>query len=493
MEIILLLIRFFLFGVFALAAIGKFLDPAGSVKAVKDFDIPEALAPPIARLLPMFEIVIAASLLFVATSWFGAVAGLILLGVFITGMAIQMARGNAPDCHCFGQIHSEPVGWSSIVRNAGFAALAAFLVFRGPTGQGLPIASTTDGMIQTLLIIGVLLVAAIGVFGLKQLFDQQRSIIRRMELMEMLSGDTGPAERNDAGSPEDGLPVGAPFPEFALPSTSGKIVTFDHLLADGRPMLYFFLGPDCNPCKALYPDIEKWRDEFGEKIKFVLVSSGSAEDNAAHFSLEGDAEILIQTKRELAELVYAKWTPTAIFVSKEGNIASLPAAGDTAIHGLVDLIRRADLNDPMLYVPNWGPSVKPPKVGEKMPDFEIEDLEGRVVKSSDLRGKRVLAVSWSLTCPHCRQMMKEIREWEAAKGPNDPEMVIFSVGDREDHATFNVTTPILLSDSYELPSKMGIRGTPAAVLIDEEGTILTGPGIGAPSIWALIGRRNGNK
>jgi hypothetical protein len=51
-----------------------------------------------------------------AATWGGAGA-LALLAIFIFGIAVNMARGRRPDCHCFGQIHSAPVGWTTLVRN----------------------------------------------------------------------------------------------------------------------------------------------------------------------------------------------------------------------------------------------------------------------------------------------------------------------------------------------------------------------------------------
>src|SRR5689334_3545751 len=105
MEVILLLIRIFLFAVFALAGVGKLLDLKGSEKAVKEFGVPEGLAKPFAIALPVAELLFALLLLPASTAWLGAIGGFLLLAVFIGGMIWQMAKGNAPDCHCFGAIH----------------------------------------------------------------------------------------------------------------------------------------------------------------------------------------------------------------------------------------------------------------------------------------------------------------------------------------------------------------------------------------------------
>src|SRR5205809_2717793 len=109
MEVMLLLVRIFLSGVFALAGVGKLLDLEGSEKAVKEFGVPADFAKIFAVALPVAELLIAVLLLPVSTAWLGAIGGFLLLAVFIGGMIWQMAKGNAPDCHCFGAIHSEPV------------------------------------------------------------------------------------------------------------------------------------------------------------------------------------------------------------------------------------------------------------------------------------------------------------------------------------------------------------------------------------------------
>ena len=78
-----LTIRLFLFGIFALAGIGKLYDLEGSKKAVESFGVPVSVSKFAAILLPVAEIAIAIALLFVQTSWFGAVTGAALLMIFV--------------------------------------------------------------------------------------------------------------------------------------------------------------------------------------------------------------------------------------------------------------------------------------------------------------------------------------------------------------------------------------------------------------------------
>jgi len=488
MDTVILIIRIVLFAVFALAAIGKLLDLKGSAKAAEDFGTPPELAKTFAVLIPFAEIVFAFCLLFVSTSWLGAIGGLILLLSFSGGMIWQMAHGKAPDCHCFGQLHSEPVSIKALVRNIIFALLAVFLMSQGRAGQGPSLTGeTSDDMQLVLLITVAVLVAAVLLF-LKKVSDNQTEILRRIELLEVLSHEGVPRERNDAGDPHDGLPIGAPFPEFDLKNASGAQASLRTVLSGGRPAVVLFVSPTCEPCKALLPEIERWEAELGDRVNFVFVSSGTTDANAGKFGVF-NGDVILQEKRELAELVYARWTPMALFVRADGTIGSRPAAGDNAIRDLIDTLRAGDVKDQALFATgnhNGGPE---PRIGSKVPEFSLADMTGKELRSHDFHGKRTLAVFWSPTCPHCTAMMNDLKEWDGARQPSDPELVVFSDGAFDAHSDLGLKSPIILDAGYKTAEQLGMFGTPSAVMVDESGTIVSETAVGASNIWALIGKR----
>ncbi|MCB1023585.1 MAG: DoxX family membrane protein, partial [Acidobacteria bacterium] len=221
-------IRLFLCGIFALAGIGKLLDLEGSKKAVEDFGVSGSISKYLAVLLPVVEIAIAILLLPVQTSWFGAIGGGGLMIVFIAGMLWQMRLGNAPDCHCFGQIHSEPVSKKSLLRNAAFVVLALFLVIQGRGYQGLDLFEPADinsktNLMQIIIGIAVLGFLAAIVYFLNKISGQQTQIMRRIEVLELISHDGGKeVEREDVKDPAHGLPIGANVPEFEISDIGGK-------------------------------------------------------------------------------------------------------------------------------------------------------------------------------------------------------------------------------------------------------------------------------
>jgi peroxiredoxin len=494
MEIILLLIRLFLVGIFALAGIGKLLDLPGSEKAVKDFGMPEDLAKPFSVVLPIAEIFIAVLLLFVQSSWLGAIGGFLLLLIFIGGMLVQMAKGNAPDCHCFGQIHSEPVSAKSLIRNAVFATLAFVLIVSGRENQGLSLFDSSNNSSEGNFMSFILSLATVGllaaaVYFLRLISEQQTQIMRRIEILELTSHEGKEVERENLSNPHEGLPIGASAPDFEIPDTNGRNVAFEHLLAEGKPMLFFFVSTNCNPCAALLLEIETWQKELEGKINFVFVSSGNAKENSDKFATVGSKRILLQKDREVSTLFGALWTPTALLINADGTIASRLAAGDTAIRELVEKIKAQNFGDEFLFVVNGNGHGAPPKIGETVPEFSIADLSGKQIDQNDFRGRKTLVAFWSLTCPHCVNMMEDLRDWEKQKGLDEPNLLVFSDGEIEAHKSLDLKSPILIDKDYKTANKFGMLGTPSAVLINENGRIISETATGAQNIWALLGRR----
>jgi uncharacterized membrane protein YphA (DoxX/SURF4 family) len=157
MDIALLIARLLLALIFIIAGVAKLADRKGSRQAIIDFGLPASLATPLGILLPLAELAVAAALIPTTTAWWGAIGAFTLLFLFVAGISVNLARGHKPDCHCFGQLHSAPAGWATLMRNGVLAAVAAFIVWEGREGAG-PSAVSWMGSLSTLqslaLIIG---------------------------------------------------------------------------------------------------------------------------------------------------------------------------------------------------------------------------------------------------------------------------------------------------------------------------------------------------
>jgi hypothetical protein len=72
------------------------------------------------------ELAVALALLPAISAWWGSLDALALLLLFVAAIGYNLAQGRTPDCHCFGQLHSAPVDWPTLIRSLLLAGLAAF-------------------------------------------------------------------------------------------------------------------------------------------------------------------------------------------------------------------------------------------------------------------------------------------------------------------------------------------------------------------------------
>jgi len=116
----------------------KAIDPDQTYVAVKAYDVlPKSSLEVVAALLPWVEIAFGVLLLAGAGIRIVAVLSLLLLAVFMAGVAQAWARGLAIDCGCFGGGGAVDPGDTAylqeVLRDTGFALLACWLVVRPRT------------------------------------------------------------------------------------------------------------------------------------------------------------------------------------------------------------------------------------------------------------------------------------------------------------------------------------------------------------------------
>ncbi len=484
---ILLLIRIILSVVFAMAGIGKLLDLSGAEKSVKNFGVPEKLAKSFAIALPVGELLLAFLLLFTNVSWLGALGGAVLLAVFIAAMIRQMRLGNAPDCHCFGAIHSEPVSKKSLTRNLVLALLALILVFSGWKNQGLSFAELTD-QIALELIFGLALTALLGaaIFYLKKISEQQSELTRRIEVLDVAAREGVETTRADFVPPASGLPIGAPAPDFVLPGLDGREMSFENLLSFAKPFVLIFVSPSCNPCAALLPELINWQNQLRDKLEIVFISSGDPQRNLDKFESVEKNRVLLQKDRETGELFGALWTPTAVLINPDGTIGSHLAVGDAQIREIFEQIAQTETHEGMIYLKNENGAKF---LGENIPDFLLPELNGETFSPENLKGKKTLITYWGLDCGWCAQLLPELRDWNKAHSSGDaPELLIVSNGDAERLRKLDLQSKVLLDKDGILLKMIGMTGTPSAILTDENGRIVSEVAVGAENIWNLLGK-----
>ncbi|AEF95232.1 alkyl hydroperoxide reductase/ Thiol specific antioxidant/ Mal allergen [Desulfotomaculum nigrificans CO-1-SRB] len=114
------------------------------------------------------------------------------------------------------------------------------------------------------------------------------------------------------------------------------------------------------------------------------------------------------------------------------------------------------------------------------PDFTLEDINGKQVRLSDLRGKKVLINFWTTWCKYCRVEMPELQKfYEQTKDKNWQILTVNitrserSISDVKDYLkTNNFTFPVLLDKTGQVAAQYGINSIPTSFILNEKGEVI---------------------
>jgi uncharacterized membrane protein YphA (DoxX/SURF4 family) len=169
-ALLILMVRWFIAGVFLRAGVVKLGDRADFRAAVANYELlPLRFVAPVATVLPVAEIaggvLLAAGIL---TAPAAIVLGL-LLAVFATAIGINLARGRTFDCGCAGSSTPSQISWRHVAVDLALAAGAALVAMFGPVAASVwpgplrpdpwtaPAGNTTPAVIAVLIVLMAML------------------------------------------------------------------------------------------------------------------------------------------------------------------------------------------------------------------------------------------------------------------------------------------------------------------------------------------------
>lgn len=119
------------------------------------------------------------------------------------------------------------------------------------------------------------------------------------------------------------------------------------------------------------------------------------------------------------------------------------------------------------------------QVGKKAPDFTLKTYDGKTVKLSDLKGKRVLLNFWASWCGPCEEEMPVMQKVYEELKEDQVEFVAvnMTIGKETiESATqfvkqFGLTFPVPLDIEGEVMKLYEVYGLPTSYFIDSDGVI----------------------
>lgn len=508
MDTLIVLLQIVLAGVLIVAAAGKFRDLPGSRQAVQDFGVPEQYAKIGGTALPAVELVLGLGLLWGATARWAALLAALLFIAFIVAIGYNLSKGRQPDCHCFGQIHSEPAGWPTLIRNAVLTLAAVAIVGHGAVGPVEWFDSLSrDGEALTLIGLGVL--AALAMIGLNvrklvtlnsDIVDLQADLANRLELLAerpvVVQGDGTSAQV--AAPPVVEEPV-RKAPSFDLKGLDGERVTLESIQVPGKQTLLMFADPGCGPCKALTPDIAEWQQRFGDELPIAVISRGTEEANREKFVELGVKNIALQEEWEVYTEYEVRGTPSAVLIDADGVIRQPYAAGRDSIRDLVSRTFSKDqpaastgngsLNpgsDDPNDIANFLRKAEGPEVGSSASRLPLPTTEGGFVGLDDYLGEPAVVVFWNVGCGFCQRMIPDLKEIEGEAGDKLSRVLIVSQGDIEANKEQGLKSRMVIDDGFTMGKAFGANGTPSAIKLDAEGKVASALAVGADPVMSLL-------
>jgi peroxiredoxin len=152
------------------------------------------------------------------------------------------------------------------------------------------------------------------------------------------------------------------------------------------------------------------------------------------------------------------------------------------------LVRIDQLEQVLAAAMAGGPTAAPvgPPVGSAIDPFTAVTIDGRVVSSGDFAGRKAFLVNWSPTCGYCDMIAPELAAIRPELEKANTELVLLSRGDAEANRAHaekhGLTDSLYLLDPETNPAGFQGLGTPAAVILDEDGKVASQLLVGADQV-----------
>ena len=349
--------------------------------------------------------------------------------------------------------------------------------------------SGSEGQIEIALIVilalGWALALGLGVLVYRLLFDRGRLLLQIQALEQRLGELYSIPNREQIAA--EGLPVGSPGPDFALPDLDGTERPLEEWR--GRRLVLVFFNPDCRFSMELLPELASVQ----AANELAIVATGEP-DRIRALAAEHDLPypVLLQESTEVFDLFRLVGTPSAYALDESGRIAAPLALGGDAV---LELVRgRSAPRDAGATTRITTKSLAHSRLlrtgleaGTLAPEFTLPNLDGGTTSLADYRGRRVLLAFVDPECAPCDILAPSLERLHRER--DDLAVLAVSRGDAEENRSkaeqHGLTFPIVIQRHWDTSRDYGMFAVPIAWLVDEDGALATDIAIGPEKILEL--------
>lgn len=113
------------------------------------------------------------------------------------------------------------------------------------------------------------------------------------------------------------------------------------------------------------------------------------------------------------------------------------------------------------------------------PDFELESLDGTMIKLSELRDKNVIINFWATWCDFCVAEMPDLQKLQDTYKDDDLLILAVNVGEtKEEVEKFmeenQINLTVLLDKDSSIANTYGLRSFPSTIAINKKGEVVSG-------------------
>jgi uncharacterized membrane protein YphA (DoxX/SURF4 family) len=314
-QTLLTLIRLGLIGTFVLAGTAKVISPSATRRSARELGLPAFPARLLPIALPITELAVAVGLLYQRASRPAAVAALLLLLVFSTIVAINLARNNRVRCACFGSLSSPRLGRGALIRNAILAGAALTIAL---SHSRLELADGhSKNAAWSWLVLAVVGLAPVLV------------LLAAISAKRRAATKTSPPS-NGRATPVPTLDIR----ELELVTSDGAAIpqeTLDHL------RLLIFVSSGCDHCDAVARHVGSATSARAEPVTAMLVLSGTPGERPLKPEWPESA-VLYDHAFKTARGLDIRAIPTAVPVGMDGRSRKERYVGAKAIVGAIDAL-----------------------------------------------------------------------------------------------------------------------------------------------------------